>query len=333
MWDQFRGHQNQIAMFRRAIRRNRTAHAYLFVGPPGIGKKVFARNMAQALFCQKFSDDEFDACGTCGSCRQIQAGTHPDLLSIGCPEGKRELPIELLVGAGESRGRSGLCHELSLRPMSATRRIAIIDDAESMNEASANSLLKTLEEPPPGAIMILLAPETDQILSTIRSRCQIVRFAPLSDEDVEELLVEMGDVESRDQAEKLSHFADGSLVTARQLLNPGLFQLKATVEKILSATVLDSLAGVKAINAIFDELGGDTARQREHMRWMNQFCIDFLSRQLKLDHEPYEMDRISIMLERCFEAELHLRQTMPVALCLESLLDDLSRISRTPIPL
>lgn len=331
MWVDLRGHQDQVVMFRRAIQRNRIAHAYLFVGPGGIGKKLFARKMAQCFFCERDTIEEFTACGECSACKQVLADTHPDLLSIGCPEGKRELPIELLIGTSDRRGRSGLCHELALRPMSATRRIAIIDDAETMNEASANSLLKTLEEPPPGVIMFLITPETELILPTIRSRCQMVRFAPLAASDVADLLLEMGDVANADRARGISAYSSGSLTTARQLLDPGLLQFKQTIENSLNRSPVESLASVKAIQGVFDEMGGDTAQQREQMRWVNQFCVESLRRALSSADDPNTSDRLAAMLDRCFEAESHLKQTMPVSLCLESLFDDLSRISRTPV--
>ena len=332
MWETVRGHEVQVEMFRRAIQRNRTAHAYLFVGSSGIGKKRFALSLAQALFCERFSDDQLEACGECSACRQVMAGTHPDLLMIGCPPGKRELPIELMVGTAETRGRAGLCHELALRPMSADRRIAIIDDAETMNEASANSLLKTLEEPPVGAMLFLISPSLDPILPTIRSRCQTIRFSSLTDADVAELLVELGDVQTIEQAEQISRFAEGSLVTARQLLDSGILQLKQTVEICLKSWPIDQMRSVKAVTAALDELGGDTAKQRENMRWANQFCIEFLRRDLRDTLDPPQSDRLAAMLERCFLAELHLKQTMPVPLCLESLFDDLARLSRTAVP-
>ncbi|MEZ6064931.1 MAG: ATP-binding protein [Planctomycetaceae bacterium] len=149
-WDDIRGHDTQLAMFRRAIARGRVAHAYLFLGPPGVGKRLIAHRIAQCLFCQTHADSELRACGICSACKQVKSGTHSDLMSIGLPPGKRELPISLLLGEPDRRGREGLLHDLSLRPMSADRRIAIIDDADRMNDESANALLKTLEEPPPG---------------------------------------------------------------------------------------------------------------------------------------------------------------------------------------
>jgi DNA polymerase-3 subunit delta' len=148
----------------------------VFVGPDGVGKRLVAKGIAQCLFCQRVSDEQLDACGACAACRQVLADTHPDLLTVGCPEGKRELPIALIAGEGERRGREGLLHDLSLRPMSATRRIAIIDDADTMNEESANALLKTLEEPPPGSLLFLISPSLDALLCCRRFARGASRF-------------------------------------------------------------------------------------------------------------------------------------------------------------
>ena len=333
MWEQLLGHNHQIEMFRRAINRGRTAHAYLFVGPSGIGKKFFAKLLTQCLFCERIPDDQLDACGECSGCKQVVAGTHPDLLQVACPEGKRELPISLIAGGKENRGREGLCHDIALRPMSAKRRIAIIDDAETMNEESANAFLKTLEEPPPGAVIFMIGSEIDQLLPTIRSRCQIVRFGRLSDDELKKLLLEHEeDIEIPEIAELLP-FAEGSLTTARQLLDPGLKQLRSTVEKCVRKFPIESLASVAAVNAAFEELGGDTAKQRQNMLWANRFLIDTLRNSLRACEDPYQSDRLAAMLDRCFETEIHLKQAMPVPLCLEAMFDDLGRISRTAVPI
>ncbi len=324
IWDHIRGHQPQVEMFRRAIGRERTAHAYLFVGPQGIGKRLFAQTLAQCFFCQQYEESALDACGTCAGCKQVLAGTHPDLLTVGCPEGKRELPIELLVGAVDRRGKEGLCHDLSLRPMSAARRIAIIDDAETMNEASANALLKTLEEPPPGAILFLMTPDTDPILPTIRSRCQPVRFSPLPATDICDLLIEL-DLETDPQkAAIVAEMSEGSLDTAQQLLNPGLHQLRKTVEVCLRRGKVDPLRSVKLITDMLNDLGNDTASQRQNMRWVLQFAINELRQQLRSSNDVYVSDQIATRMDRCFESELHLRQAMPVPLCLEALFADLA---------
>ena len=326
IWERILGHDVQIEMFRRAIQRGRLAHGYLLIGPQGIGKRLFAQLLAQCLFCERIPDQELDACGECASCRQMLAGTHPDWITVGLPEGKREIPIELMVGDRENRGRVGLCHEIAMAPMKANRRIALIDDAEAMNEASANSLLKTLEEPPPGSMLILLTPDEEPILPTIRSRCQPVRFARLSDEQLLRLLSEQGhDVSS---LEEVIPSAQGSLEVARQLLDPGLQQLWQTIRKHLQARRLETAVAVKDVSEALDAIGSDTSTQRQSMRWAVGFAVESLRQQLAEAASDDERDRLGEMLDRCFEADLHLRQTMPVPLCLESLFSELARRSR-----
>jgi DNA polymerase-3 subunit delta' len=305
------------------------AHAYLFIGPAGIGKQLFARILAQCLSCERFADRDLDACGECPACRQMQAGTHPDLLFVELPPGKKILPISLLVGDDSNRGRSGLCYEIAMAPMSGTRRIAIINDAQTMSIEAANSLLKTLEEPPPGSIIILLTPEVEAILPTIRSRCQPVRFSPLSDELLQELLQQHGQ-DARPVGEILP-MAQGSLEAARLLLEPGLLELWRTVERNLQQNPIDSVRAVRSVTAALDELGGDTAAQRENMRVVVTFCIESLRRQLTEARQPERLDKLGEMLERCFDAEQHLQKTMPVPLCLESLFMELGRRARLPV--
>src|SRR5579872_3481901 len=156
-WETLLGHTREIEKLRHSAASGRLAHAYAFTGPAGIGKKRFALELARCLLCDNHTDAELEACGTCASCQQVAAGTHPDLLAVSLPEGKSELPIRLFIGEKEMRGKEGLCHDLSLKPMSARRRVALIDDAEWMSDEAANPLLKTLEEPPPHSVLILIA--------------------------------------------------------------------------------------------------------------------------------------------------------------------------------
>ena len=340
-------------MFRRAVQRGRTAHAYVFVGPDGVGKRLVARNIAQCMFCERIPDAQLDACGACPPCRQVRAGTHPDLLTVACPEGKRELPIELIAGSAENRGREGLCRDLALRPMSAGRRVAMIDDADKMNEESANALLKTLEEPPPGSILFLISPSLDALLPTIRSRCQPIHFAALTDADLAELLVQLGLETEPATAQRVADLSEGSLATARQLLDPELRKLREAVHEHLSAAEFRSLATAEALIALVEELGSDTAAQRQNAGWLLRFAVSFYRSALQQvaaseDAELSEdtrrfvarcgdrgeaAERLAALLDRCVLADLHLQQMMPVPLCLEGLCDDLSRIDRGALPL
>jgi len=326
IWDCLIGHQAQIEMFRRAVARGRLGQGYLLVGPPGIGKQMFARLLAQCLFCERFDETDLQACEECDSCRQMQAGHHPDLLTIGLPDGKRTLPISLLVGEDGARGRSGLCYEIAMAPMSASRRIAIINDAQTMSEEAVNSLLKTLEEPPVGSVLFLIVPDVDLILPTIRSRCQPIHFAPLQAHQVLELLhAEQVDTT---QIEPMIQIAEGSLDVARELLAPGLRKLWQVVEKSLSASSVHALRTVKEITAVLEELGGDTATQRQHLQWIIQFSVDTLRRQLSQTDDVAQWDRLGVMLDRCFDAHMHLQQSMPVPLCLEAMFTEIGKRSR-----
>lgn len=324
-----------MEMLRRASARNRLSHGYLFLGPEGIGKRTLARGLAQALFCREHAEAELAACGHCPSCRQVVAGTHPDLFEIGCPEGKRELPIDLIVGAKERRGREGLCHDISLRPMESDRRIAIIDDAHTMNEESANALLKTLEEPPEGSILILIAPEIEPLLPTIRSRCQPLWFSPLPVEIVESILT--GEGVEPGVAQAAARLCDGSPALARALLDPTLAQIRKTVEAGLKQSPMNPLAMSAAVMESVEASASDTAGQRESAQWAIRFAADYfrktLGGELSADAAEFRTcDRAAVSLMRCLDAVGQLHQSMPVPLCLAGLFDDLGRISRTGLP-
>lgn len=347
VWESLRGHHRQVEMFRRAIRRGRLAHAFLLVGPPGIGKRTFALRVTQCLFCTRHPPEDLQACGECPACKQVLAHSHPDLMLVNKPEGRAELPIDLLIGAPDRRGREGLCHDLALRPMSAMRRVAIIDDAETMNDAGANALLKTLEEPPSGSVMFLIVPETESILTTIRSRCHQVLFSPLPSNDLTDLILQEGIAPDRDAAQLLASLSDGSLATASQLQSGDWRSVRERVCRELAAKDLDSQATAALLLATMEELGGDPASQRRSALWLVRFMVDFYRQLLGVDTggstaetaliTPVRQnaagdlicdDRWGLMLERCLTAEMNLSASMPIPLCLEALCHDLGRIGR-----
>lgn len=351
IWKQIRGHATQVEMFRRSIRRGRLSHAYLFVGDEGIGKRTFARALSQCLLCDKCDDADLEACGTCSQCRQMQAGSHPDFLSIGCPEGKSVLPIDLIAGSPECRGREGLCFDLSLRPASATRRIAVIDDADRMNAESANALLKTLEEPPSYSVLILIAANPDSLLPTIRSRCQQVRFAPLTDSDVAELLRETGIVDDAAEAAIVARLSGGSVATAAQLVDPALRKLREELYERLSSRRFDSVSAAQRVLNGLEELSGETSVQRNAAEWLMRFIVDLFRQTLRHlaidDNESQESTHVSNLatlfssssaddlevlmsaIDRTSEALEQLHRSAPPALCIEGLMDDLGRILRS----
>lgn len=168
MWSQTLGHNQQIDQLRKALASGKVAHAYLFSGPEGIGKRRIAMGLAQGLNCLEPSKAP---CGHCVSCKKIAKQIHPDCLCL-VPEGKT-IRIEVL---------RELKQKAHLHPLEGEAKVFIIEAAEKMTTAGANALLKILEEPPCATYLILISAKPSLILPTIRSRCQRLEFSPLPDE-------------------------------------------------------------------------------------------------------------------------------------------------------
>lgn len=202
------GHGRIVEVLQRSLQTGKTAHSYLFEGVPGCGRKKTALTLIQAIFCTVLADD---ACGTCPSCRKVAGGSHADVHVIAPLPDKRDISIEQL---------REMQRTLSLRPYEAPRKACIIEPAERMSVNAANSLLKTLEEPPGDALIILLTENAGMLLPTIRSRCQLIRFAPLSPEHVLALL-ELSGMDAG-TASLLAPMSGGSMQRALELDNESL---------------------------------------------------------------------------------------------------------------
>src|SRR5262245_33710135 len=214
-WDRIRGQDAARHTFFTAIERGRLGQAYLLVGPEGVGKRLFARELAKALLCER-APAKLTACDHCPACAQVEAGSHPDVLYLRTPEGKHELPV------AEMRE---FCAHLALKPVRGARKIGIVEDADDFNEESANSFLKSLEEPPPGSLLLLRATGTDRQLPTILSRCQVVRFSPLSDADVAAILKANG-IDDASKRERLARLGAGSASRALALDDDSIWEVR-----------------------------------------------------------------------------------------------------------
>ncbi|MEE4242828.1 MAG: DNA polymerase III subunit delta' [Desulfopila sp.] len=214
------GQQRAKKLLGRSLASGRIAHAYLFRGPDGVGKKLFGAAMAKALNCRV--DGPSGACGSCLSCRKFDSGNHPDF-EVESPE-KKAIKIE--------RVRQ-LCKSLSYPPYESERRVVVIEDVHTMRAEAANSLLKTLEEPPPGNVLILTGETSKNILATISSRCQIVPFFPLTVEETAEILQKKENLH-REQSQLLARLAEGSPGQALLLHKTDMIETWKKVTSILS---------------------------------------------------------------------------------------------------
>lgn len=205
------GHQKTVRFLKKAVAAGRTAHAYLFSGPAGVGKETVALAFARALLC--FQPEEGDACGSCRSCRQAEQGTHPDLHFVR-PAGQT-IKIEQM---------RELQRVVALTPHAGLRHVCLLERCEAMTGEAANSFLKTLEEPPADIVFILLAEQPQRLLPTVISRCQQVPFALLSPSEVREGLLRAGF--GRAEAELAAVLAQGSLGLATELVREESFREK-----------------------------------------------------------------------------------------------------------
>ena len=176
------GHRRIIALLSRSLAEERLPQSLLFAGARGVGKRRTAIALAEAINClQPVTGTELprDACGTCASCKRIARGVHPDVLVVE-PGDMGSIKVEQIR---EVIDRAGY------RPFEGKRRVVVIDEADAMAPFAQNALLKTLEEPPPASVFVLVSAAPDALLPTVLSRCQRLRFGELSADDVAKALV------------------------------------------------------------------------------------------------------------------------------------------------
>ncbi len=259
------GQEGALEILRGSITKNRVAHAYLFAGEDGIGKKLTAINFAKALNCQKnrnaFSHHasrrthyEIDCCDKCSSCIKIDKAIHPDVFLIAPENG--QIKVDVIRKLVES---------LAYKAFEGKWKIAIIDEADTLNQSAANAFLKTLEEPPDKSILVLISSMPELILTTIQSRCQRINFLPLPLNKMGELLehkysTERSKIHSK-QAMLLSLLSGG---------RPGWALSKELIER--RDRSFDEFRSL--LSRIKEDLWGDRDSMKEWFDWVQLWLRD-----------------------------------------------------------
>jgi DNA polymerase-3 subunit delta' len=340
-WRSIRGHDRAVETLRRALARGRLPHAFLFVGPEGIGKRSFAETLAQALLCERRPEADLDPCGECPACLQVAAGTHPDVHRVARAEDKHDLSIKQI---------RDLCLDLGLKPASGRRKVAIVDDADDLNDEAANAFLKTLEEPPPGSVLILVGTSPESQLDTIVSRCRVVRFDPLPEAELARILLDQHVTDDPAEAARLAHLADGSVARARGLADATLDAFRrALIDEIADPRGFDAPALSRRMEAFIKEAGKESAPQRERARLLigelARFFRGLLWQTAGVEPPaPDPADRravaalagridpedVFVLADRCLEADYHVGRKVYMPLILDALMHDLARVINAP---
>ncbi len=314
------GHDSIAQRLEFAFQQNRIPSGYLFIGPDGIGKSTLVKSFAQMMNCETH-----DNCHQCDSCRMFDGGRHPDFYVIK-PDGKsiRIKQIHELIG------------HLDLKPAYATKRVVLVKEANKLNQESANSFLKILEEPPLNTLIILMTADENQLLETINSRCQKIYFSPLTSEEIR-LVLDQNYKLDPEMMEFLLCYAQGRIRKR--------FIEKAT---ILANIRIQTLHMLKNLNTEklhdYSLLTDQWVKQDLHgyflefcMAWLRDFVavrsqtlLDVINRDMKDELSEIPSRFTDEVLQWCFdlvvETELAIQSNASKNLALESLITQLKQI-------
>jgi len=260
------GHRRLVGLLSRSVVRDALPPSLILAGPAGVGKRLAALATAQALNC--IAPKDGDACGTCAACTRIARGVHPDVLIVE-PGETGSIKIEQV---------REIVDRAAYRPFEGRRRVVIVDEADAMAAAPQNALLKTLEEPPSSSVFMLITSRPDVLLPTVRSRCPLLRFRPLSAEDIAGALVARG--QSETEARAIAAAAGGSLGRALQASAGELVEARDVGERVLAhaAGTGDVRRRIEGAKDLLVKTGAGGASDREqlasHLRAMASLLRD-----------------------------------------------------------
>jgi DNA polymerase III subunit delta' len=218
------GHRRLVGLLARSVQSGSLPPSLIFAGPTGVGKRLAAVSVAQALNCThpQATDDGSDACGVCPACKRIARGVHPDVLIVE-PGDSGSIKIDQV---------REIVDRAEYRPFEGKRRAVIIDQADALIPAAQNALLKTLEEPPPSSVFMLVTARADTLLATVRSRCPRLQFRPLSPGDIASVLMTRNLSET--EARAVAATADGSVGRALETSAGELVEVREIAQRVLA---------------------------------------------------------------------------------------------------
>ena len=289
MSSELRGHREAIEGLWRAAVARRLPHALLLRGPAGVGKFLAARAFAQGLLCEvageaRAAGEVAWPCGACGPCKRVLAASHPDLFVIDAREhGQDQITIHFISHRDErpKDAYQGLALEdfLLLRAMEGGFRVVLVRESERMNEAAQNALLKVLEEPAPGTILVLECSVPARLLTTVKSRTTAVELGPLGEAETREILDQALEAEPAAEGGELDvlvHLAKGSPGRALELRSRGAVAMRGLLEEVASGERSERGAADR-LWELDGEFPGKTARASARLR-----AITFLDLGLEL---------------------------------------------------
>jgi DNA polymerase-3 subunit delta' len=309
------GHRRIVALLARSVARDALPPSLIFSGPAGVGKRLTALAVAQALNCLKpiAVDDaesagqrpssgttdqakKIDACGTCSACKRIARGVHPDVLLIE-PGDNGSIKIDQV---------RELIDRAAYRPFEGKRRAVIVDEADALVIAAQAALLKTLEEPPPGSVFMLVTAHPDVLLPTVLSRCPRLTFRPLAAQDIAAALVARGQSEA--EARAVAAGADGSLGQALEASAGDLVEARDVAQQVLAqaAAASDPRRRLESAKDLLVKTGAGGAGDREqlasHLRAMASLLRDIELLSTRADARALANPDVQPALERLTDA-------------------------------
>lgn len=260
---QLLGQEKAKTLLGRSLARHRIPHGLIFRGPQGVGKSLFGKGLAAAINCK--DSNRVGACGICSSCKKFRSMNHPDFMVI--------QPEKGVMKINQIREMS---REISFPPYESATRIIVLEEVHTMRRESANALLKTLEEPPEGNLLILTADSSVEILPTLTSRCQVVPFLPLSFDQTAAILRQRG-VNEEDGA-LLARLSEGSPGKAVALMDSEVVEIWREVIKTISVPSIDPTSDITVLLKLAEKMAAtkdDLLAIFELLRlWLRDLLLD-----------------------------------------------------------